>query len=373
MSNESSQPNQPDSPGRQHAFVIGATGQIGRAAVRALASDGWRVTAASRHGGADDSWPGDAPIHPVALDRTEEGALQAAVGDGCDLLLDTWALRVEDGRQLARLAGRVGSAVVVSSAAVYEDDRGRSFATQGEADGFPAYPVPVPETQPTVAPGDTDYGARKAEVERQLLGLGDQLPVTVLRPGAVHGPHCRTPRELYFLKRWLDGRRVRVLAYGGESRFHPVHVDNLAELVRLAGRRPGSRVLNAADPEAPTVARIAEAFDEVLGWECETVSLPGPPPEQEPTVGRTPWSLPRPVVLDTAAAERELGYRAAVDYERSLPRTVEWLAARLRGGDWREQFPAMAQAYDPLGDLFDYAAEDRWLANRPDSAAEAGR
>jgi nucleoside-diphosphate-sugar epimerase len=361
----------------QHAFVLGATGQIGRAAVRALAEDGWRVTAASRHGGADWYWPDHAPISVMALDRTERGALATAVGDGCDLLLDTWALRVEDGRQLAELAGRVGSAVVVSSAAVYEDDRGRSLDNQDGPDGFPVYPVPIPETQSTVAPGDGDYGASKAALEEQLLGLGEELPVTLLRAGAVHGPHCRTPRELYFFQRWLDGRRVRLLAYGGESRFHPVHVDNLAEMVRLAARRPGSRVLNAADPKAPTVARIAEAVDEALGWECETVKLPGPPPDEEPTVGRTPWSVPHPLVLDMAAAERELGYRAVTDYERSLPRTLEWLGVRLRGdatgpADWRREFPEMAAAYEPSGALFDYAAEDRWLASRGDSDAERG-
>ncbi|MDX3607153.1 NAD-dependent epimerase/dehydratase family protein, partial [Streptomyces sp. FL06-04B] len=36
-----------------HAWVLGATGQIGRAAVRALAADGWEVTAVSRGGGRD--------------------------------------------------------------------------------------------------------------------------------------------------------------------------------------------------------------------------------------------------------------------------------------------------------------------------------
>ncbi|ROV69319.1 NAD(P)-dependent oxidoreductase, partial [Streptomyces globisporus] len=36
--------------------MLGATGQIGRAAVRALAADGWEVTAASRGGGRDEGW-----------------------------------------------------------------------------------------------------------------------------------------------------------------------------------------------------------------------------------------------------------------------------------------------------------------------------
>lgn len=341
------------------AVVLGATGQIGRAAVRALAGDGWEVTAASRGGGRDTAWPEE--VRAVALDRDEEGALAGAVGEGCGFLLDVTAMTSAHARRIAELAGRIGSAVVLSSAAVYEDERGRSFATQGEPDGFPRFPVPLHESARTVPPGDGDYGTRKVLIERELTALGDRLPVTLLRAGAVHGRHCRTPRELFFVKRWLDGRRVRVLSYGGRSRFHPVHVDNVAELVRLAAREPGSRILNAADPEAPTVARIAAAHDEALGWECETVLLDGAPPQEEPTVGSTPWGLPHPLVMDMSAARDALGYRPVTTYEEALAETVDWLAGRLRGRDWREAFPKMAANYDPMGDLFDYTAEDRWL------------
>ncbi|MFF4248672.1 NAD-dependent epimerase/dehydratase family protein [Streptomyces sp. NPDC001822] len=335
--------------------MLGATGQIGRVAVRVLAEEGWDVTAASRGGGRDGDWAEG--VRPVAVDRDEEGALEAALGDGCDVLVDMVAFDRRHAAQVAALADRTGSAVVMSSGAVYEDDRGRSFDTQGEPDGFPRCPVPIPETQRTVAAGDATYGTRKVLLERELLALGDALQVTLLRAGAVHGRHSRAPRELYFVKRLLDGRRRRVLAHDGLSRFHPVHVSNVAELVRLAAARPGSRVLNAADPDAPTVAEIGAAVDEVLGLTTETVLVPGPPPEGG--IGETPWSGAHPVVYDMAAAERELGYRPVTDYVRSLPETVEWLAARLRGREWQQVFPKMARTYGEA--LFDYAAEDAWL------------
>lgn len=338
-----------------HAWVLGATGQIGRAAVRALTADGWEVTAASRGGGRDEGW--DAGVRAVALDRDEEGALGRAVGESCDVLVDMVAFDGAHARQLKELAGRIGSAVVISSGAVYEDERGRSFDTQDRSDGFPHYPVPLPETQRTLAPGDATYGTRKILLERELLAAGEALPVTLLRAGAVHGPYCRTPRELYVVKRLLDGRLRRVLAYGGESRFHPVHVSNAAELIRLAAERPGSRVLNAADPEAPTVAEIASAIDAVLGRETETVLIDGPPPEGH--VGETPWSGGHPVVYDMTAAEEQLGYRPVTGYAESLPETVAWLAGELAGRDWREAFPKMLGNYGE--GLFDYAAEDAWL------------
>ncbi|MGW2589660.1 NAD-dependent epimerase/dehydratase family protein [Streptomyces sp. NPDC001515] len=337
------------------AWVLGATGQVGRAAVRALVEYGWEVTAASRGGGRDARW--DAGVRTVALDRDEEGALASALGDGCDVLVDLVAYGGAHARQLKELADRIGSAVVVSSGAVYVDDRGKGFDTQGEPDGAARYPVPMPETQDTVAPGERTYATRKIRLERDLLAAGTSLPVTLLRAGAIHGPYCRSPRELYFVKRALDGRTHRVLAYGGTSRFHPVHSANLAELIRLAALKPGSRVLNAADPQAPTVAEIGEAVDRVLGRTTTTVLMEGAVTPEG--VGATPWTAPHPIVYDMTAAEHELGYRPVTGYEESLPRTVAWIVDRLAGRSWEDAYPAMVRAYGDA--LFRYAAEDAWL------------
>lgn len=133
----------------------------------------------------------------------------------------------------------------------------------------------------------------------------------------------------------------------------------LAELVRLAAVRPGSRALNACDPDAPTVVEIAAAIDAVMGTTPQTVLVDGPPPL--PTVGDTPCSVPVPVICDMSAAQRELGYRPVVSYADTLPETVEWIERQLAGRDWREAYPKMFTAY---GDLFDYPAEDTWLATR---------
>lgn len=340
-----------------NAFVLGATGQIGRAAVRALVADGWEVTAASRRGGRDGTWPTE--VRSVAVDRTEEGALAAALGTGTDVLVDVVAYDAGHGRQLTGLADRIGSAVVISSAAVYQDAQGRNFDTQDEPDGFPRYPLPLPETLGTVEPGDSSYSTRKVALEQELLAAGDELPTTVLRAAAVHGPYSPGPRELWFVKRALDGRPVRILAEGGRSVFHPVHVDNLAELVRLAAARPGTRVLNGADPEAPTVAEIGAAIDAAMGVTSETVLIEGPPGKD--MVGYTPWTTPHPMVCDMTAAERELGYRPVVGYAESLPGTIEFLSAAVAERDWREAFPGLVK-YGV--DFFDYAAEDAWLAAR---------
>ncbi|MFJ4080608.1 NAD-dependent epimerase/dehydratase family protein [Streptomyces iakyrus] len=336
------------------AVVIGACGQIGSPAVQALARDGWEVTAVSRGGGRAEDWPGE--VRTRRLDREDDAALGSLIGEGCDLVVDLVAYGARHARQLTGLAGRIGSAVVVSSVSVYEDGEGRGFDTMGEPGGLPRYPVPIGEDQVTVPPGDASYSTGKVALERELLAAADRLPVTVLRPGAIHGPYSPLPRELYFVKRNLDGRRRRVLAFRGESLFHTSAARNIAELIRLAAALPGSRVLNACDPLPPTVADIGAAVDAVMGVETETVLLDGP---AQASVGSSPWSVELPVVCDMSAAERELGYRPVVSYRDSLPETVAWLTRRLSERDWREAFPSLARIYP---DLFDYAAEDAWFA-----------
>ncbi|MGY4642256.1 NAD-dependent epimerase/dehydratase family protein [Cellulomonas sp. URHB0016] len=336
------------------ALLIGGSGQIGRAAVPALLADGWDVRVLTRdaatHGAQVARWGAE----PVVGDRGDPEVLDRALGAGVDVLVDVVAYDDADARPLLARRDRIGSAVVVSSAAVYVDAHGDGFETEE----FGAFPVPVTEDQPTVGPATGSYATGKVALERAWLAA--DVPVTVLRPGAIHGPGCRQPREWTFVKRVLDGRDVRVLAYDGASRFHTTSTSVLAELVRLAAARPGDRVLNAADPEALTVAEIAAAVDAALGVHTRTVTFAGPPVDG---VGLTPWCVPRPMVLDMGQAERTLGYVAPAGYAQSVRPTVEWLVEQARTGDWRAAFPGFVRM-EARGDLFPYAAEDRFLAGR---------
>ncbi|MFB9239034.1 NAD-dependent epimerase/dehydratase family protein [Plantactinospora siamensis] len=346
------------------ALVIGASGQVGRATVAALAGDGWRVRAAARGERTGPPWPAELGVEPVRLDREDDAALAAAVGAGCDVVVDMVAYGRRHADQLLGLADRIGSAVVISTGAVYTDDDGRAFGAEDAR-----FPVPVTERQRTGAGGADergagDYAGGKVDLERRLLAAGDRLPSTLLRAGTIHGPHTVFPREWHFVKRALDRRPVRILTHGGASRFQPISTRNLAELIRLAAARPGSRVLNAGDPDAPTVREIGAAIAALLDDPAEEVLIDGPSPA--PPVGETPWSLRWPFVLDMTAAERELGYRPLSDYAGTLPATVGWLIGAARDRDWREVFPYMAGR---TGEFFDYRAEDAWLATRPGRTA----
>ncbi|TDD72240.1 NAD-dependent epimerase/dehydratase family protein [Jiangella aurantiaca] len=342
-----------------HAIVVGGTGQIGRAAVESLLDHGWAVTAVHRGSTPQPTgWAARGLVERRA-DRADLASLVREAG-GADVLIDTIAYDDADARQLLDLAGDVGSLIVVSSASVYADDDGRTLDAATGPDDFPRFAGPVPETQATLPPGPATYSTKKALLETTLLDDG-RLPVTVLRPGAIHGPGSSSPREVWPLLRAL-ARRPRVpLAYGGESRFHTTSAPNLAELIRLAAERPGSRILNAGDPEPPTVAEIVRAVSASAGHEPDLVPLDGPAPANG--VGRTPWSVPRPFVVDMTAATTELGYAPVVAYTDAVAHTSAWLRERLAERPWREAFPLPARYYGDRMD--DFAAEDELLATLP--------
>src|SRR6478672_9674356 len=322
---------------------------IGRAAARALAGDGWEVVAVSRSGELPEGLA-ELGVESVVADRSDDAQLRAVIGSGADVVYDSVAMNREHGEQLNGLEGLVGSLVVISTASVYADDEGRAF--DGEGGDPPQLPVPILETQRTAEPGDATYSTQKAELEQTLLK--GPLPATLIRACAIHGEGAKNPRELFFVKRAVDGRRRVALAWNGESRFNTASVWNRAELTRLAAAQPGDRPLNAGDPEPPTTLEICRAIGDALDHEFEPVLFPEDS-EERPGLDN-PWAVPRPLVVSMAAAEKQLGYRPVTTYPEAVPETCAWLVAELEGErSWDGTY---------LEGMLDYAAEDEALASR---------
>lgn len=333
----------------RHAFILGGTGQIGRAVASNLLSAGWTVSIASR---GRRTLPEDLAALGagfVALDRERPGELARVLGDGVDALIDMTAYDAGHGRQLLNVQSSVGALVVASSSSVYRDDAGRTL-DEAAQNGFPELPDPIAETQPTVVPGDATYSTRKVALEQLLLDRAT-ISVTILRPAVIHGPGSINPREWWFVKRVLDGRPAIPLAYEGGSRFHTSSVLNIAELTRIALDNPGARILNIADPEALSVTQIGAAIAAHMGYEGKFIPLTD---DIFPArIGRTPWSVPRPFVLDNRAA-LALGYAPVTGYAQAVAATCDELA-QPSDYDWPSRFPILASyPYD----LFDYEREE---------------
>jgi hypothetical protein len=123
--------------------------------------------------------------------------------------------------------------------------------------------------------------------------------------------------------------------------------------VEVVAARPGARILNSADPDAPNGLEIARTIARLLDHSWEEVLLDDDAPAG---LGSHPWDADHPIVLDTSASSA-LGYTPAGDYATTVAEEVEWLG---RAG--RESLPADDDPF--LAPLLDYAAEDRYLASR---------
>jgi nucleoside-diphosphate-sugar epimerase len=241
---------------------------------------------------------------------------------------------------------------MLSSKAVYVDAAGN----HSNSDVRPRFDGPIRETQPTVAPSDIGYMTREGyganKVAAEQVFLGSDRPVTVVRPSKVHGPGSANPREWFFVKRVLDRRPAVLLAHRGRGLDHPTAAANIAALIEVAAARPGTRILNCADPDTPNGFEISRTIARHLGHEWEEVLVDGD------EIGRHPWDVVPPVVLDMSAAV-ELGYAPAGDYAATVAGEIEWLVANPLGEE------GLGAPY------FDYAAEDAYLAaiGRPTTSA----
>jgi nucleoside-diphosphate-sugar epimerase len=341
------------------ALLIGGTGQIGTATARRLLDHGWTVHLTGRdpHNMPTDLLDAGATFSSAHRDNPTQ--LADALGDGADLLLDCICFTAADARLLLPLTSSATSTVVISSKAVYLDEHGN----HSNSPTPPHFTEPVRETQPTMAPR-TDipyasrdgYGPNKVAAEHTLLD--HDAPITILRPSRVHGIGAGRPREWHFVKRALDQRPAVLLTRRGTGTVHPTAADNIAALIETAALNPGTRVLNSADPDAPTALEISRIIATHLGHTWDEVLLDDTAPND---LGRHPWESVHPVILDTTAA-LQLGYQPVGDYATTVARELDWLADRAEGGAGDKTLPGLTDPY--FDALFDYAAEDAYLARQ---------
>lgn len=332
------------------AIVLGATGQIGNPICKALLEEGYDVVACHRGGRALQANLKKAGVTEVVGDRHGSADIGGVLRSGADLLVDVVPMAAADADQLLAHKEDFGTLAIVSTGAVYADDEGRTLAGARQR-GFPQYPDPIPETQRTVEPDAESYAGQKVALERRLLDEA-RCDVIVLRPGTVHGIYAQDLREVWFLKRMLDGRPFVPMAYDGSSRFHTCAAATIAAALIAGLKAGGTHILNVGDGDAPSVLEIGEML---LGPNSATALLPFPGPPRD-GVGMSPWSVPHPIGFDTAALAKLIG---PIPLYRDMIRpTAEWAIGRLRS-NWAEAFPKLARYGFPL---FDYAAEDAFSA-----------
>ena len=326
------------------AFILGGSGQIGIAVATRLCADGWNVVLGCR------SPPTvKLPWRHVEIDSSKPNALRDSIANEFDVLVSCIAFDGSDARELLKVQSSTGRIIVISSASVYQDHVGRTL-DEAKCCGFPLFDGPITEETKTVDGGPETYSTRKIQMEHELLENAS-IPITVLRPCAIHGPHSKHAREWWFVKRLLDKRKQIPLAYGGLSQFQTTSVYAISDAIIQAsdGRLPS--IVNVADADSPTVAEIGKTIMDVLDINAELVLLSDK--TFPPTEGTTPWSVRYPFICNSVIETNST-------YAQSVPAAIHWLVDATRSCDWQVLLPQLA-GYPR--DHFDYRNDDKALSS----------
>jgi UDP-glucose 4-epimerase len=321
--------------------VTGPTGDVGRALMRALerSPDVAAIRAMGRRAidPAAEGWRKTTYVRGDVLDRR---AVEQLVGGADAVLHLAFAIMGAGGADGHRV--NLEGSRNVFSATVAAGVRRLVYTSSVAAYGF--HPDNPPLLTEEVPPRGTDahaYSAEKAEVERLLADVtrGSATAVYVFRPCIVAGPDAlmliesipyvqlgeRMPQAV---RRLLDAAPVLkpVIPDNGVS-FQLVHHDDVAVALRAAALgqgRPG--VYNLAGPGELTMRDLASD----LGWYAVPVPDLAVDAAAE-LAGRLPFvpekaqwinAIRTPVLMDTAKARRELGWRPRHGARETLRATI---------------------------------------------------
>jgi UDP-glucose 4-epimerase len=322
-------------------LVTGASGNVGTAVLRALATDPAVDDVVGVVRRPPDGASDPAGVTWVAADVGEDDLRPHL--DGVDALVHlAWLFQPTHRPAVTWRANAVGSAAVFAAA----EDAG--VGTVVHASSVGAYsPGPgrvVDESWPTHSLPTAGYGREKAYVERVLDAFEARNPrtrVVRLRPAFIFQRPAATEQRRLFAGPFLPRRLVRpgvlpALPLPRGLRFQAVHADDIAEAYRLAVVGDFRGAVNiAADPIVD-----AEVLADVLG--TRAVELPRPLVRAalagawrahlaptEPALLDLVLELPE---LDTTRARDELGWTPRVSAVDAVREAMTGMAEGA-GGD----------------------------------------
>lgn len=260
-------------PMKTRVLVTGANGFIGSNLCARLLQAGDDVAGLVRPGSDRTFLAGIGPLDLFEGDITEPASLPAAMR-GAEIVYHVAASVADWGPWAAFRAANVTGVENVMAAARAQGVRRVVHLSSVSAYGFPGG-ADLAEDTPLVPRPDDPYVTTKAAGERVALGWnGRGLEVAVIRPAGVFGPNDRTTTAR-LAPVLLAGKFGYV--DGGRHLMAPVYIDNLMQLIRLAGDSPraSGQVFNATDGGRTTWREFIGAMCEDLGCANPRLSVPG--------------------------------------------------------------------------------------------------
>ena len=248
-------------------LVIGGSGHVSGAVVRAALSEGHRVYTITR-----GTRPAVGKVVELHGDRHDEAAMekiaQSLAGEKFDAVIDVICFNADDMRQTLELfAPQTKQLLFVSTDWVYEPTLRR-------------YPQPV-EDSPLLTGdhgGFESYGWGKLMAEKYLCSYApEHLAYTIFRPCHIYGMpslpgcfpgHCRD-KEL--IAKLLANETIE-LVDNGRLLQQPIEVDDLAKTIisAIGNGKAYNRIFNMAGPDIVESRKYYEIIAEVLKVKLKT-------------------------------------------------------------------------------------------------------
>ena len=322
------------------ALVTGATGFSGGVLARRLVAAGARVRAVARTTSSLDALR-DLPIEWVRGEVFDEVTI-ARASEGIHFVFHLAAAYRTAARddEYNRQVHVVSTQHLVRSARRQPDFQRFVHVSTIGVHGHIEHP-PADENTP-FNPGDV-YQRTKAEAEiwlrEQATALG--VPFAIVRPSAIYGPGDTRLLKVF---RFAAHGVFPVLGRG-DTLYHLVHVEDLAEVLCLAAVHPDAagEAFIAGDPAPVTMSRMVAIIGEALGRRVRIIRLPaGPvflladlcervcrPLGIEPPLHRRRVAFyTKDRAFDTRKLRERLGYQCRYRPEDGLAQTARWYLAQ---------------------------------------------
>jgi uncharacterized protein YbjT (DUF2867 family) len=309
--------------------VLGGSGFIGRYVVKHLASQGAVVAVVSRHASAAGFLRPMGDVGQIALinaDMSDEARLAAAIG-GADAVIYAAGILFERGAQSFDLVHHRGPALLAQLAKTAGARHFVHFSAIGADSAAPAA-----------------YARSKAAGEAAVRAAFPAA--TILRPSVVFGPEDDFFNRFAALARWSP---ALPLIGGGETKFQPVYVGDVADAVIASLERPdaAAKTFELGGPRVYSFRALMELVLRETGRQRTLVNLPFSLASLQAAF--LEW-LPRPPLTrdqvkllqrDNVVATGSLGLGdlgiAPTAVELIIP---TYLDRYRRGGRWRAAAPA---------------------------------
>lgn len=309
----SSSTEQPDRTGHsapQRIIVLGGTSFIGRAVTESLVSQGHQVMVVHRGRTEPPDLP---PVRHLHADRVDLPRHRDEIADFApDAAVEVYGMNGRHADAALEALPEDIRLVALSSGDVYRAFE--SLHTGRQTDALPlTETATLRQTRFVSGPDDENL-----EVEERYLQRGG----TILRLGAVYGPHDYQRRYEFILRRLRAGRRRIPIGSGGFL-FSKVYAPDVAAAVglALANDAVAGQVFNVVESATAPFRLLAQQILDAAG--ASDTELVRVADESLPSDLALTGAISQHLLLDSNKVRNVLGWRET-DPDQALTVSVSW-------------------------------------------------